>query len=131
MRNLVGHFAGFVLVAATITVLAVIWSLVSCWKLTLVALACGPVIYAITRGFEGTSGRWEKRCNEAGRVAGEVFVEAFSEVRTVRSLTLESFFHKKHIKAAARCMTMGLRRAGYTGVLFGLAESTIVFVSGK
>lgn len=131
MRNLVGRFAGFVLVAATITVLAVIWSLVSCWKLTLVTLACGPVIYAITRGFEGTSGYWEKKCNEAGRVAGEVFVEAFSEVRTVRTLTLESFFHKKHIKAAARCMKMGLKRAGYTGVLFGLAESTIMFVSGE
>lgn len=131
MRNLVGQFAGFVLVAATIAVLAVIWSLVSCWKLTLVALACGPVIYAITRGFEGTSGLWEQRCNEASRVVGEVFVEAFSEARTMRSLTLESFFHKKHIKAASKCMAMGLKRAGYTGVLFGLAESTIVFVSGK
>lgn len=131
MRNLVGQFAGFVLVAATIAVFAVIWSLVSCWKLTLVALACGPVIYAITRGFERTSGLWERRCNEASRAAGEVFVEAFSEVRTVRSLTLESFFHKKHIKAASKCMAMGLKRAGYTGVLFGLAESTIVFVSGK
>lgn len=131
MRNLVGRFAGFVLVAATITVLAVIWSLVSCWKLTLVTLACGPVIYAITRGFERTSGYWEKRCIEAGRSAGEVFVEAFSEVKTVRSLTLESFFHKKHIKAAGKCMSMGFKRAGYTGVLFGLAESTIIFVSGE
>lgn len=131
MRNLVGRFAGFVLVAVMITVLAVIWSLVSCWKLTLVTLACGPVIYAITRGFEGTSGYWEKKSNEAGRIAGEVFVEAFSEVRTVRTLTLEPFFHKKQIKAAARCMKMGLKRAGYTGVLFGLAESTIMFVSGE
>lgn len=131
IRNLVDRFAGFVLVAATITVLAVTWSLVSCWKLTLVTLACGPIIYVITRGFEGTSGYWEKRCNEAGRVAGEVLVEAFSEVRTIRSLTLESFFHKKHIKAAGRCMSIGLKRAKYTGVLFGLAESTIMFVSGE
>lgn len=131
MRDLVGRFAGFVLVASTITVLAVIWSLVSCWKLTLVTLLCGPVIYAIMRGFEGTSGYWEKKCNEAGRVAGEVFVEAFSEIRTVRTLTLESFFHKKHINSAATCMKMGLKRAGYTGVLFGLAESTIMFVSGE
>ena len=131
MRNLVGRFAGFVLVAATITVLAIVWSLVSCWKLTLVALATGPVIYAITRGFGGTSGLWEKRCNETSRVAAEVFIEAFSEIRTVRTLTLESFFHKKLIKATSKCMKMGMKRAGYTGILFGLAESTIVFVSGK
>lgn len=131
MRSLIGSFAGFVLVAVTITVLAIIWSLASCWKLTLVALACGPVIYAITRGSEGTSGLWEKRCNEASRIAGEVFVEAFSEVRTVRALTLEAFFHRKHIKASSKCMSVGMKRAGYTGILFGLAESTIVFVSGK
>lgn len=131
MRNLVGRFAGFVLVAATTTVLAIIWSLVSCWKLTFLALACGPVIYAITRGFDGTNGLWEQRSNEASRVAGEVLVETFSEVRTVRALTLEAYFHGKHIRACSNCMTLGVKRAGYTGVLFGLAESTIVFVSGK
>lgn len=131
MRNLVGRFAGFVLVAATITALAIIWGLASCWKLTLVALACGPVIYAITRGFEATSGLWERRCNEASRIAGEVFVEAFSEIRTVRAMALEAFFHRRHIQASSKCMSMGVKRAGYTGVLFGLTESTIIFVSGK
>ncbi|KAL5689404.1 hypothetical protein EMGR_008802 [Emarellia grisea] len=61
MRNLVGRFGGYVLVAVAITMTAVIWCLVVCWKLTLVALSCGPVIYAITRGFEGTSGLWQGR----------------------------------------------------------------------
>lgn len=131
MRNLVGRFAGFVLVAATTTVLAVIWSFASCWKLTFLALACAPVIYAITRGFDGASGLWEKRSNEASRVAGEVLVETFSEVRTVRALTLEAYFHGKHIRACSNCMALGVKRAGYTGILFGLAESTVVFVSGE
>lgn len=131
MRDLVGRFAGFVLVAATTTVVAVIWSLASCWKLTFVALACGPVIYAITRGFDTASVLWEKRSNEASRVAGEVLVETFSEVRTVRALTLEAYFHGKHIRACSNCVALGVKRAGYTGVMFGLAESTIVFVSGE
>ncbi|OJJ40957.1 hypothetical protein ASPWEDRAFT_100010 [Aspergillus wentii DTO 134E9] len=129
MRTIIGRFAGFVLVAATIAIVAVAWSFIVCWKLSIVALACGPVIYAITRGFEGTSGLWEKRCNEANRVVSDIFVETFSEIRTVRSLTLESFFHRKHVRAASRCMRIGLRRAGYTGFLFGLVMSTVVFVS--
>jgi ATP-binding cassette subfamily B (MDR/TAP) protein 1 len=131
MRNLVGRFGGYVLIAVAITVTAVIWCLVVCWKLTLVALSCGPVIYAITRGFEGTSGLWQGRCNEVGRNASDVLVETFSEIRTVRTLTLEPFFHRKYLKAASKCMKLCLKRAGYTGILFGLVESTIFFVSGK
>jgi ATP-binding cassette subfamily B (MDR/TAP) protein 1 len=131
MRNLLGRFAGFVVVAAAITVMSIIWSLIVCWKLTLVALSCGPIIYAITRGFEGTNGLWERRCNEANSVASDVFIETFSEICTVRSLTLEGYFHRKQVKAITHCLRIGLKRAIYTGMLFGMVESTVVFSSGK
>ncbi|CAP94534.1 Pc18g03100 [Penicillium rubens Wisconsin 54-1255] len=129
MRNLLGRFAGYVVVAAAITVMAIIWSLIVCWKLTLVALSCGPVIYVITRGFEGTNGLWERRCNDANNLAADVFTETFSEIRTVRSLTLEGHFHRKQANAIARCLLLGLKRAIYTGMLFGLVESTVIFSS--
>lgn len=131
MRNLLGRFTGFVVVAAAITVMAIIWSLIVCWKLTLVALSCGPVIYVITRGFEGTNGLWERRCNDANNVAADVFTETFSEIRTVRTLTLEGHFHRKQANAIARCLLLGLKRAIYTGMLFGMVESTVIFSSGK
>jgi ATP-binding cassette subfamily B (MDR/TAP) protein 1 len=131
MRNLLGRFAGFVIVAASITVMAIIWSLIVCWKLTLVALACGPFIYAITRGFERVNGLWEHRCSEASAVASDIFTETFSEIRTVRTLTLEGYFHNKQAKAISKCLAVGLKRAGYTGLLFGLLESTVMFASGK
>ncbi|KAJ5675472.1 hypothetical protein N7462_008369 [Penicillium macrosclerotiorum] len=129
MRNLLGRFAGFVLVAISITVMAIIWSLIVCWKLTLVALACGPVIYVITRGFEGTNGIWERRCNEANAINSEIFTETFTEIFTVRTLTLEGYFHQKHAKAVARSLKTGLKRAIYTGLLFGMVESTVVFAT--
>ncbi|KAB8265811.1 P-loop containing nucleoside triphosphate hydrolase protein [Aspergillus pseudonomiae] len=129
MREILSRFGGYALVAASIAVIATVWSLAVCWKLTLVALSIGPVVYAITRGFERTSGLWDRRCNEARGAASEVFVETFSEIRTVRTLTLEPFFQGKHTKALLKCLTTGLRKAGYTGFLFGLVESTIVFVS--
>lgn len=131
MRNLLGRFAGFIIVAASITVMAIIWSLIVCWKLTLVALACGPLIYAITRGFEGVNGLWEHRCSEANAVATDIFTETFAEIRTVRTLTLEAYFHNKQADAISRCLAIGLKRAGYTGLLFGLLEPTVMFGSGK
>lgn len=131
MRNILGRFAGFVIVAAAITIMAIIWSLAVCWKLTLVALACGPIIYTITRGFEGTNGRWERKCNEASAVASDIFTETFSEVRTVRSLTLEGYFHRKQNKAIIFCLRMGLKRALYAGLLFGMVESTVIFATGN
>lgn len=131
MRNLLGRFTGFVIVAASITVMAIIWSLIVCWKLTLVALACGPFIYAITRGFEGVNGIWEHRCSEASAVATDIFTETFAEIRTVRTLTLEGYFHNKQADAISKCLAIGLKRAGYTGLLFGMLESTVMFASGK
>lgn len=130
MRNLVGRFGGFVLLAVAISVMAIIWSLAVCWKLTLIALACGPVIYTITRGFEATNGLWETRCNKASTVASEIFVETFAEIRTVRTLTLEPFFHQKYLGAASKCTADGIRKAFYTGFIFGLVESMVMFVSG-
>ncbi|KAJ0421567.1 P-loop containing nucleoside triphosphate hydrolase protein [Aspergillus carlsbadensis] len=129
VRNLLTRFSGYILVAASVTLMAVVWSLALSWKLTLVALACGPVIYAITRGFETTSGIWDRRCTAARAKTSEVFVETFAEIRTVRGLTLEHYFHQKHLRAASTCLTLGLKKAIYTGLLFGLIESMILFVS--
>jgi ATP-binding cassette subfamily B (MDR/TAP) protein 1 len=131
MRNLLGRFAGFVIVAAAIMIMAVLWSLVVCWKLTVVALATGPFIYAITRGFEGTNGVWQRRCTEANSVAIDIFTETFSEIRTVRSLTLERYFQTKHVGVVTRCLKIGLKRAIYTGLLFGMVESTVIFACGQ
>ncbi|KAJ5895122.1 hypothetical protein N7495_006813 [Penicillium taxi] len=129
MRNLLGRFAGFVIVAAAIMVIAIIWSFFVCWKLTLVALACGPAIYIITRGFEGSNGRWERRCNEGSSVAADIVTETFSEIQTVRTLTLEGYFHRKQAVAIMDCLRLGVKRAIYTGALFGLVEATIIFAT--
>ncbi|KAJ6161455.1 hypothetical protein N7470_004851 [Penicillium chermesinum] len=129
MRNLLGRFAGFFITAASIMIIAIIWSLIVCWKLTLVALACGPIIYAITRGFEITNGRWERRCNEANAIVSDIFTEIFSEIRTVRALTLQPYFRDKHSSAAKNCLNVGLKRAIYTGAMFGLVETTVILAS--
>ena len=131
MRNLLGRFAGFVFVAVTMVVIAVIWSLVVSWKLTLVGLASGPFMYGVTRSFEAVNGRWEGRSNDAGAAANSIFTEAFGNIRTVRALTLEKYFCEKHLRATERAKTVGVKRAVYSGFFFGLSDSGIIFVTGE
>ena len=131
MRNLLGRFAGFVIVAVGIMVIAVIWSLIVCWKLTLVTLACGPFIYLITRGFEATNGLWERKCTEANSAMFDIFTETFMEIRTVRSLTLEKYFLTKKQWAQLECTRVGTARARYTGLMFGLVEPTVMCSTGS
>jgi ATP-binding cassette, subfamily B (MDR/TAP), member 1 len=131
MRNLVGRFAGFVFVAAAMTGMAVVWSTILCWKLTLIGLASSPALYAVTRVFDAVSARWERRSNDAGEVAGSIFADTFSDIRTVRALTLESYFHKKYSRATSKAMVVGFKRSAYSGLFFGLSDSGIIFVTGK
>ena len=130
MRNLVGRYAAFSFVAFTMMIIALVWSLIVCWKLTLVGLTSAPLMYAITRGFQAVSGKWEGKSNDAGEVAGSIFTETFGNIRTVRALTLEGYFHKKYAKATEKAMMIGFRRSGYSGLFYGLSDSGVIFLTG-
>ena len=128
MRNLLGRFAGFLFVAVTMMTMAIIWSLVLNWKLTLAGIACAPVMYAITRSFEYISGDWEGKSNDTGSATNTIFTETFSNILTVRALTLEGYFHGKYIQATQRALKIGLKRSAFSGFFFGLSDSAILFV---
>lgn len=129
MRNLIGRFAGFIFVAITMMGVAVVWSLVLCWKLTLVGLASAPVLYGMTRAFESVSGKWESKSNDAGEATSSIFADAFSNIRVVRALTLEAYFHKKYAKATYRAFAVGLKRSALSGFFFGLSDCGIILVT--
>ena len=129
-RNLLGRFAAFVFVAVLMIVMAVIWSLATCWKLTLVGLASAPFMYGLTHVFETVSGIWEGKSNDAGGTASSIFTETFANIRTVRALTLEAYFHEKYMKATDNAMMVGVQRSAIAGFFFGLSDSGIIFIIG-
>ena len=116
MRNLVGRFAALILVVASMMIIALVWSFITCWKVTLVGVAVAPVLYAVTKGFEMVSSTWEGRTNTASNTVGAIFIETFTDIGTVRALTLESYFHRKYTQATYRglhyrrqaCLVCGL-----------------------
>ena len=128
-RNLLGRFAGYVFVIVTMVTMAITWSLILSWKLTLVGLTSAPFIYVVTHTFETVSGHWENRSNDAATSANAIFTETFSNIRTVRALTLESYLSKKYTRAISKALKVGVKRSAYSGFFFGLSECGILFVT--
>ncbi|KAF7856120.1 hypothetical protein EAF04_010073 [Stromatinia cepivora] len=129
MRNLVGRFAGIVFTAFFMLLISIIWAFVNTWKLTLVSMACGPVIFAVTKTFNRVSGKWENKCNYASEMTTGIFSETFSNIKVVRAFTLEAYFQIKHTKSTEELYKVGLIRANYSGLLWGLTDAMSFFIT--
>lgn len=123
MRNLVGKFVPICIMVAGMVLGSVTWALIASWKLTLVMMPVFPVIYAATRFSAQISATWETETNTMAEAAGSVFSEAFMNIRVVRALTLESYFSRKHASAADDAYRVGIKRALWTGVFYGLIQA--------
>ncbi|KAH6672406.1 ABC transporter-like protein [Halenospora varia] len=129
MRNLIGRFAAPVYVVLWILAISVTWALIISWKLALVALACAPVMFLVTRTFDRVSSIWESKCNHASESTATIFSEVFSNIRVVRALTLEDYFETKHSKSTSTTYKTGVSRAMYSGLFFGLVEAVSMFTT--
>ncbi|KAG0637482.1 P-loop containing nucleoside triphosphate hydrolase protein [Tuber brumale] len=67
--------------------------------------------------------------NDATSRIGNIFEETVSNIWTVRALSLEEYFGGKFLKATRAAVRIGIRRAIYAGIGFGLADSTILFAT--
>jgi ATP-binding cassette, subfamily B (MDR/TAP), member 1 len=127
MRNLVGRFVGTIFMVVLMISIATIASFIVCWKITLASIATFPFMYIFTRIFGTVSSIWEMRLNKASDAITKVLSETFSNISTVRELTLEGYFKQKHAEAIQRTYNVGRKRAIYDGILFGVSNSTINF----
>ncbi|KAF1934364.1 uncharacterized protein M421DRAFT_51098 [Didymella exigua CBS 183.55] len=128
-RNLPGRFTGIFVAMFFVLAISLIWSLAISWKITLVALASGPILYATTTAYNLISSHWENLANEAADNVGQVLHETFVNIRTVRCLNLEDHFHKKYEEATTNAVNVGFKRAIYSGSIFGLLNSSAFFVT--
>ncbi|KAF2771086.1 P-loop containing nucleoside triphosphate hydrolase protein [Teratosphaeria nubilosa] len=136
MRELLANFAGLGYLAVLMCTVSVIWAITVSWKMTLIALAVAPYVMGVTRLFTGVSGKWEKASNDATEDASAIFSETFTNIKTVRALTLEEHFRRKYIAATDHGLVVGLLRSFNTGFFFGVSDSagnfatTIIFYVG-
>lgn len=123
MRNLVGKFVPICIMVAGMILASVTWALIASWKLTLVMMASFPVLYAATRASSEVSATWEAKTNTMAEAAGSVSSETFMNIRVVRALTLEDYFRRKHATAANDAYRVGVKRALWTGLFYGLNQA--------
>ncbi|KAI8937803.1 hypothetical protein NX059_005500 [Plenodomus lindquistii] len=128
-RNLPGRFACIIAVILVMVAISIIWSLVTSWKLALVALATAPIMFSLTQGYNAVSSRWERFASDADERVGAVLHETFVNIRTVRCLVLEPHFRKKYRDATKDAINVGIKRAIYSGSIFGLNFAGVIFVA--
>ncbi|KAK4508740.1 hypothetical protein PRZ48_002479 [Zasmidium cellare] len=129
MRNLLGRFASLAYVAVLMVLVSITWSLASQWKMTLIALAVSPYIFAVTKAFARVSEKWEGHSNDAAEAASAIFTETFTNIKTVRALTLESHFLDKYVQATNFALRVGFQRSFYAGFFYGLSDSAGEFAT--
>ncbi|GAB7358522.1 hypothetical protein MBLNU230_g2585t1 [Neophaeotheca triangularis] len=122
-RNLVGRFASLVYVAALMGTISLAWATAAQWRLTLIALCAAPYVFGVTKAFAAISTKWEGHSNDASDAASAIFTETFTNIKTVRALTLEPHFLEKYTKATNETLRVGFKRAFYIGLFFGMADS--------
>jgi ATP-binding cassette subfamily B (MDR/TAP) protein 1 len=128
MQHILGRFVGSFLTVIVMVTIAFSWSLVSCWKLTLVLLAITPILLLVTRGLSIFGAIMEKRKQDAIENANTIFAETFTSIKAVRTLTLESYFKRKHTIASDAVTNEGIKEGIYVGVFYGLSQSIIFYV---
>lgn len=128
-RNLPGRFACIVSAIVLMIGISIVWSMVISWKLALVALSMGPILFAITKCNNMISSRWEKLSSEANDKVGEILNETFINIRTVRCLGLEGHFGKKYKDATTTSVKVGIKRAIYCSSTYGLAFTSVIFLA--
>jgi ATP-binding cassette subfamily B (MDR/TAP) protein 1 len=128
-RNLPGRFACVFLVIVIMIMVSILWSMIVAWRLALVALAAGPILFCITQVYNMISSRWERLSNEADDKVGQIFYETFVNIRTVRCLVLEDYFRKKYLAATTEAVNVGIKRALYSGFIFGLTFTGVIYVA--
>lgn len=129
MRNLLGRFAAAIFSVCVTVSVTLVWAMVTQWTMTLIALSLAPYVYFTTKAFGAVSGAWETRSNDAAEIASAVFTETFTSIRTVRALTLEQHFTIKYLQATKDALAVGMQRALYTGIFYGLSDSSSTFIT--
>jgi len=123
MRNILGRFMGMMCVAAVMVAVSITWAFTANWKFTLICLSAAPYVCLTTSMFSTVSGRWETRSAEAAEAASAIFTEIFTNIKTVRTLTLEKHFLSKYKLATDHAIKVGFVRAMLSGFFFGLSDS--------
>ncbi|KAK6063685.1 ABC a-pheromone efflux pump [Seiridium cupressi] len=130
MRNLVGRFAPSLLIVVAMVLASVMWAVIISWRLALVALSSMSFLIAAAQGYSYANDKWEARCNKVADAGFTIMTETFSNIRTVKVLTLERHFSRKHEHSLSQAHQLGIKKAIWTAALFACCQAVSWFIMG-
>ena len=128
MQALLGRFIGYLFIASAMIVTCIIWSLTSCWKLTLLILACVPIVIGLSSLFVRISNVYDRHIANRCELAASIFMECFANIKTVRALGIENRIETKYLAATSRVFTSGLWKAFICGSIYGASQACMLAI---
>jgi ABC-type multidrug transport system fused ATPase/permease subunit len=89
----------------------VVIAFVNGWLLTIIVLACAPVLVLAATYETRIHSGFENQTKAAYERSGQVAAEAIKEIRTVAALTKQKYFEDRFDKAISRPHTLAQRKA--------------------
>lgn len=131
LRNLVSEFLSAVLSLVALTLLGMIWSIVSGWKLALVGTAFGPLILSVTISYGMVIlVRFETSYKDKVCEVEKFNHNAVLGVKTIKAFGLESDFTNSLETKLAELSSVAKLRACFTGLGFALLEMCTSIATG-
>lgn len=108
---------------------AIIIAFVYGWQLTLLILACVPILISANiirmQSISGNATKGQAALEEAGRIS----TECVENIRTVVSLTREDAFFDRYMKSLEGPYKDSLKKAPIYGITYGISQSINYFVN--
>ncbi|EGC33546.1 hypothetical protein DICPUDRAFT_80697 [Dictyostelium purpureum] len=117
------------LIQNSVTVIvALIISFIAGWKLTLVVLACVPLLAFAGKVQVGFITGFTKKNKGAYGECGQVATEAIGGIRTVSSFTSENRVLTKFSNNLIKPLQISIKSSNISGISFGFSHATLFFI---
>lgn len=108
--------------AVAMSLCTIIWSLITGWKLTLVALSLVPGFYICSTWYKRTSDKWEARYNEESTKCNAIVSDFVSGIRSIKLLAIERQYQERLDQSETLLRETAFRKAVMCGLGFGISR---------
>ncbi|EGG19851.1 ABC transporter B family protein [Cavenderia fasciculata] len=128
VQGMTSQRLGLLLQNLVTTIVGLIIAFVAGWKLTLVILACVPVIGFSAKVEMDFMGGFSKEGKESYGKSSQIATEAISGIRTVAAFNAEEKIYGKFEYALADPIRLSIRKGNVAGVVFGFTQAVMFLV---
>uniref|UniRef100_A0AAR2LY53 ATP-binding cassette sub-family B member 5 n=1 Tax=Pygocentrus nattereri TaxID=42514 RepID=A0AAR2LY53_PYGNA len=129
VKGAAGSRLGLTTNAVCALIIAMIIAFIHCWQLTLLILACMPVLSGANFiQMRATAGHTSKD-QSALEMSGKISTETVENFKTVVALTKEDVFFRKFSESLSRPYRSALCKAPLYGITFAIAQATPYLVN--